>query len=401
MKKYSVAFLTSHPVRYQIPLFRNITAHSDVDLMVYYCSNFGASTNGGDFDPQFNRKIDWGEDVYDGYQYAILPNFASKKSPEFWGQVNPGIISILFREKFDAIIIHGWNGVTNWLAFFAAVVTRTPIFLRGESGLHQKREVGLMKSIMKMTILKPLFSKCSAFLVIGEENKRFYKMYGAKEEKCYFAPYTVDNDNFFRIALRATEVRKKVCAQLDIPIDSIVIIVVGKLIKKKSPLDVIRAFSQMKCKEAHLVFIGDGILRQSLEIFARSLSLERVHFVGFKNHSEISDYYCLANVFVLASLREPWGLVVNEAMCFGLPVIVSDCVGSAADLVQEFRNGYIFQHGNSQQLAAYLDELCVNGSKREAFGKQSEEIIRAYNYDVAVRGIIEAIQQRSRQKATP
>ena len=117
-----------------------------------------------------------------------------------------------------------------------------------------------------------------------------------------------------------------------------------------------------------------------------------IHFVGFKNQTELPKYYAIADVFVLPSQTgETWGLVVNEAMCFGLPIIASDIIGCAPDLVRHGENGFVFPSGNKEKLSDSIQDLISNQEKRMRFGNESLKIIQGYNYDKDVEGILSAL----------
>jgi len=121
--------------------------------------------------------------------------------------------------------------------------------------------------------------------------------------------------------------------------------------------------------------------------------LKDIYFPGFKNQTELPRYYTMADIFVLPSgIKETWGLVVNEAMCFKLPIIVSDLVGCGADLVKEGGNGYIFPVGDTGELSKYLTDLIGNPEKRERFGDKSFEVIENYNYEKDVAGVLKALK---------
>ncbi len=135
-------------------------------------------------------------------------------------------------------------------------------------------------------------------------------------------------------------------------------------------------------------------MRNELEEYCKEHNLKNVHFVGFKNQTELSDYYAVADIFVLPSgAGETWGLVVNEAMCFGLPVVVSSVVGCGPDLIHEGKNGYIFQVGDVRALSGYLALLIKNKSTRRNFGVESLKIIRNYNYEKDLEGMSEAFRR--------
>ena len=232
-----------------------------------------------------------------------------------------------------------------------------------------------MENQIKKIILGWLFRHISAFLYIGEENKKFYEFYGVPEGKLFFAPYAVDNNRFMAAAkelrIRNQELRKR----LSIKREAVVILFVGKLIEKKRPFDLLKAYellskTQNLKTKIYLVFVGDGALRPELEKYVQEHNLKNVIFAGFKNQTELPEYYALSDFFVLPSgVGETWGLAVNEAMCFGLPIIVSDIVGCGPDLIKNGENGYIFPFGNVEKLSFYLKDLIGDAKKENLSAK--------------------------------
>ena len=162
-------------------------------------------------------------------------------------------------------------------------------------------------------------------------------------------------------------------------------------------MDLLRAYESLiksyksKTKSLSLIFVGDGNLRPELERYAKDRNLEDVIFAGFKNLTETPEYYAMADIFVIPSFNECWGIVVNEAMCFGLPIIASDTVGAVSDLVLENKNGLIYKTGEIENLAYCLEQLVKDGKKRQFFGEKSLEIIKNYSFDKDVEGILRAI----------
>lgn len=391
-----LAFLISHPIQYYAPLFRALAAHRDVDLTVYFATRYGIDEQK---DPEFGTTFKWDIPLLEGYNFVFLKNYSPtphNPSSPLW-TVAPGIVSALRREKYDAIYIHGYNQVSHWLGFIGAWLSRTPIIFHGESILSSSTPS--FKKILKNLILKPLFGTFSAFLPIGTKNKEFYELYGVSVEKLFLAPYSVDTKYFIDQA----EVLKNKKAQFrlkeNIPENANVILFSGKLIEKKRPLDLLLAYELFikKNKEGvnptFLVFVGDGPLRKSLEKYALEKKLINTRFVGFKNQSEISKYYSLSNLFVLPSgAGETWGLVVNEAMCFSLPIIVSNIVGCGKDLVEKGVNGNIFSVGNANELADVIQEIFQNEKKAKRMGEQSRKKIETWTIAETVEGFYNAAE---------
>ncbi|MEK7568239.1 MAG: glycosyltransferase family 4 protein [Patescibacteria group bacterium] len=392
---YRLAILTSHPIQYQAPLFKKLAERPEIDLTVYFCWDFGAGEKS--LDAEFGKKIKWDIPLLEGYEYKFLKNFSLKPSSEFFGQINFGIIKELRQNNYDAILVFGWNSFTNWLVFLTAFWRKTPIFLRGENPLNQEFLKSGWKIRLKKIILGWLFKHINVFLYIGEENKKFYQFYGAPEEKLIFCPYAVDNNRFMAAAkelrIRNQELRKR----LNIEREAVAILFVGKFIEKKRPLDLLKAFQLLTTNYKpliYLVFVGDGALRPELENYAKERNLKNIIFTGFKNQTELPQYYATADIFVLPSGKgETWGLAVNEAMCFGLSIIVSDIVGCGSDLVKNGENGFIFPLGDVEKLAECLKELESDSKKRKLFGKKSFEIIQNYSYNEDIEGILKALKQ--------
>ena len=386
--RYSLAVLASHPIQYQAPLFRALAARPEIDLHVYFCSRWGLDEYN---DPGFGTRVSWDIPLLEGYQSTFLRNLSPWPSPSrFLGLVNPGIVAATLRRRFDALWIHGWALASNWIAWCGAAAGWLPILLRGEAaGLAEP--TGL-KGAVKRLVLKTLFHRIAGFLAIGTNNANFYRSYGVSEEQIFLTPYAVDNAFFLNHA-RALEGQKLLLrAKEGLPPDRAVILYCGKFQEKKRPMDLLAAFALLNRNDtASLVFVGDGPLRLEMERFVAERRMAHVYFLGFRNQTELPACYGMADVLVLPSGFEPWGLVLNEAMCFGLPVIVSDRVGAAADLVRNGVNGFIYPAGNIHALADRLQRVLANEQARGEMGKQSCAIINRWGFEEDIAGLLNAL----------
>lgn len=382
-----LAVLTSHPIQYQTPLFRALASEPDMDLTVYFSSSHGLTPSS---DPEFGRTFEWDIPLLGGYNHILLKNIAPRPGPaSFFGEINPGILRRLFRSRPDALIVFGWAFVTDWIAFLAAFLLRIPVFIRSENPYAQEVRKHPLKRFLKRILLGILFRMARGLLFIGKENRKFYEYYGVPARKLFFAPYAVDNQRFTEAAAKYRNKKKELRKELQLPEEGVGILFTGKLVDKKNPLDLLSTLELMNDPRAFLVFVGDGSLREMLERYAIKRKL-RVFFTGFKNQTEIPLYYAAADIFVLPSGDgETWGLSLNEAMCFGLPIVVSSVVGSAPDLVRD--NGATFPVHNSQAMAAALGVLIKDEDKRKKMGEMSSELIKKYSYEEDIRGIREAL----------
>lgn len=387
--QYNLAFFVSHPIHYVIGLMRAIKDIPTINLDVYFGSDFSIRES---IDPTFGKVVRWySPEILNGLKYKVLKNRSPHKQVgKFFSLVNLEIFKHLFSKKYNAIFINGWNYFSNWLTIFAAIISRTPYILRGESPDNQEYSKSFLTRAAKMLILTPIFWMASAIVYIGEENKKFYKRYFVPSKKMFFSPYSVDNKDFENIEKELVGKRQQLRDELGLPQDKKIILFLGKLIDKKNPGDLLRAFLLFQREDSALVFVGDGPLRDNLESIAKN---KNVYFAGFKSQSEISKYYAASDIFVLPSgIGETWGLVVNEAMCFGLPVIVSNLVGCGPDLVRNGVNGYIFPANDIQQLKERLELLLDDDKLRHSAGEASKKIILGYNFDKAAEGVAAALK---------
>ena len=319
----------------------------EIDLLVLYCSDENVK---GHIDIGFGVKVKWDIPLLEGYNYKFLKNNSWKPSiyKGFFGLVNLEIFKVLKNERGSYLVIHGWAYATNFIAVIAAKLSGVKLCLRAENPLNQEllksRHILFLRKIFFKYIFYPLFDY---FFYIGSQNKKLYEYYGAKSNKLIFTPYAVDNDRFRAEYKKYRDQKTVIRKELKLPLDKKIILTSGKYVPKKRPLDLLKAYHLLNNQNIALLFLGDGELRNEMEDYIKENNLSDVYLTGFKNQSEIGKYFAVADIFVLASdAGETWGLVVNEAMNFGLPIIVSDMVGCAEDLVIENVNGFIFNIGN-------------------------------------------------------
>jgi len=243
--------------------------------------------------------------------------------------------------------------------------------------LKKSRKALFVKKIVLRYLLFPFIQK---FLYIGSESKKFFEYYEVPPDKLLFTPYSVDNE-WFKILSKENHSRQLLLKQeLTLPADKKIILFTGKYIEKKRPLDIIKAIHLLNDADIFLVMVGEGQLRNEMEAYISANQIKNVTLTGFVNQSAISKYYSVADIFVMCSgLGETWGLSVNEAMCFSLPVIVSDTCGSSSDLVSQGINGYIFPEGDINKLSACIKSLIDDEPLRKKMGLASSEIIDNYS----------------------
>ena len=380
--------LDSHPVSYKVPLYRKLSQIPGMEIIVVYCDKFGVEVY---TDPQINKILRWDEDFLSGYRYKFLRNYSPRRSPySFWGEVNLSIFTEVRNGHFDAILINGYARASDWIGFLAAWVNRIPIIFRGEADLI--KPTTKMRRVLKRVVLPRLFKRCAAILYSCQSNANYFRYYGVPEEKLFFFPCAVDNDFFQSEAARLKPCREALRKEIGVPAEAVVVLFVGRLTMKKRPMDLLQAFHKGAPDNAWLVFVGDGPERRAMEEYLQRYNLKRVIIVGFKNRSEISEYYAIADMLVVPSDYDRSPKVINEAMNFGIPIIASDKVGTVGDLVKPGENELVFPCGDIDALANHIKRLCTDANLREKMGACALQTVSEWNFDKQVEGVLAALE---------
>ena len=342
-------------------------------------------------DPEFGVPLKWEMPLLEGYAYRFLANrsFLSVAG-RFWSLLNPGIVPILLKERYDAVMIPGYAYASYLLGFLGGWLSGTPIFLRGEMVVRPESPWRL-KTWCKKALLRLLLKGTQACLAIGTPSRLFYERHRVPKNRIFFSPYSVDNELFSKESRRWRSRRSEVKRSLGISPEIPVVLFCGKLVPRKCPGDLLAAFGRVR-RPAHLLFVGEGLLRVPLQ--RQALGRSNVTFSGFIDQKEIPQYYAAADLFVLPSKEEVAPLVVNEAMACGLPVVVSDAVPSVVDFVKSGENGFVFPLGDVQALAACLNRLLEDTGLCLRMGELSQELIQEWSPEASARGILQALQDR-------
>ena len=299
------------------------------------------------------------------------------------------MLADVVRQHYDVVWINSYIGTNAVLARIAMLATGTPVFFRDDTNLLSPRP--LWKRVLKTVLLRNFLRGVWA-LYVGQQSRKYWEYYGVSPARLFSAPHCVDNDFWSSKARELAPSRNRLRQSLGITDDAPVILFCGKFIAKKQPLLLLDAYSIVR-KElpCWLLMVGDGLLRSEVERRIRESKIEGAILPGFLNQDELPSTYTAADIFVLPSaFYETWGLVVNEAMNFALPIIVSDKVGCSYDLVKEGWNGYSFAYEDEKQLAALLRRLVADASMRKEFGKHSAELVATYSVAACADGIVRA-----------
>jgi glycosyltransferase involved in cell wall biosynthesis len=210
-------------------------------------------------------------------------------------------------------------------------------------------------------------------------------------------PYSVDNEWFAAKARAAAGQREELRTELGLEPGRQIILFASKLVERKRCVDLVEAYARLSPDGRteplpYLLIVGDGELRAGLEAKAKQWNWEAIRFLGFRNQGDIPRYLDLCDVFVLPSVHEPWGLIVNEAMAAGRAVVVSDEVGCAPDLVKDGENGFVFKAGDIDALAEALRALTTERGLAQKMGVAGAKRIQSWDYEADVRGLKAALE---------
>lgn len=381
--KIKVAIVISHPIQYFAPVFRSLALDARIDLCVFFHTRRGVDSY---FDAEFGKNIQWNVPLLDGYFHAFLSTTASL------GVFHWRIIPILFRFRPAAVIFFGYNSLTNIVGMLIAKLLGSKVLMRGDTRLS-RRDIDGNNGNLKVIFKRLLFQVFDGAVSIGELNRRYYSYLGVPDDRIFFAPFCVSTDEFSNSVNTGerSDAGKRFRTSRGIPLGALVVLFAGKLIRQKRPCDLLNAFLIVRhaFPDAILAFAGSGPEEESLVQYSVVRGINAM-FLGFINQRELPALYASADVFVLPSEGEAWGLVVNEAMAAGLPVIVSDDVGAAADLVAEKDTGVVYPVGDVAQLATALVGLLSSENLRSRQGRNARVLIGQWTVPVCASAMAEA-----------
>jgi glycosyltransferase involved in cell wall biosynthesis len=380
-----LAVLISHPVQYYAPIFRELALR--FDLHVYFGQEFSSQqhANAG-----FGVQFDWDIDLVGGYHHTFLRNKAANPGIHFFGCDTPEIGPLLRNGHYDALLVVGWYLKCLVQGIWAAKKMGVPIVVRGDSHLATPRSP--IKRGAKAVLFPRLLGLFDAACYVGENSRKYYMHYGVPSERLFFSPHCVDTKWFAAKASSCN--REQLRADFGIARNAKVLLFAGKLLPLKRPFDLITAAAKLRAagEGIEVMMVGDGELRASLLEQALELRVP-LHLVGFFNQTQMPSAYVASDVLVLPSSSETWGLVANEALACGCPIVVSDACGCAADLTTENLAGCSYLVGDVNAMA---DAISTMLRKRPTDGTLAFKTSR-YTVEAAVSGIEQAVQYCTRK----
>jgi glycosyltransferase involved in cell wall biosynthesis len=388
-----VAYFVSHPIQYQAPLLRRIAQEPDIELKVFYFSDFSVR---GYADAGFGGvQVQWDVPLLDGYRHEFLPGFLKKGTYGIARPLSYGIFSRLREGKFDAVWVHGYHTVNAWHVMMAAKLLGIPVLLRTDSTLIDRaRSAG--KLAVKKFFLKVLRRMTKGVLSVGSGNSAYWRASFGETFPIFLMPYAVDNEYFRNRAAAAAPAREELRRALGLEPGRPVFLFASKLRERKRCIDLVEAYLRLSPgpgaePPGYLLIAGDGEERAAVERRINEAGVTHVRLLGFQNQSVLPRLFDLCDVFVLPSIYEPWGLIVNEVMNAGRAVVVSDQVGCAPDLVRDGQNGFVFPARDVDALSGVLRRFLEDPKLAGALGKRAAETIATHGFEQNIEGLRQAL----------
>jgi len=282
--------------------------------------------------------------------------------------------------RYGLLHLAGWGHPVLAAALVIAHLHGIPVTV--ESDTSRRAEKTTWKSAAKRIVYPWLFSIPKVFLPGGTRQAAYLKNYGVGETRIRVAQMTVDVERIRAHADgRKTELRAAFRNRFQIPAHALVVLYLGRLEPDKGIEDLLRAHAHVAAGRSDLclLIVGDGSLRADVESAAAASAA--IRYVGRLSGDDVWDAYYAADVFVLPSRDEPWGLVVNEAMAAGLPVVVSDRVGCADDIVVDGGTGLIVPAESPEPLADAIGRLADCVELRETMGRRGRDLISGWTLE--------------------
>jgi glycosyltransferase involved in cell wall biosynthesis len=370
-----VAFVTNFCPHYRVKTFETVARLYDVDYFFY--------SAGTEWYWQENHGVRTGN-----FHYEYLPAIRLTRRL----RLVPSLLTRLWRKNYDVYVkcINGRFALP--ATYFIAKLRRKPFILW--TGIWMTLDTRFHRLVFPLTLW--IYRHADAIVAYGEHVKRYLTSLNIAPEKIFVAAHAMDNSMYNRVV--AQDEKATLRARLNVPNDKIVMYL-GRVEEVKGLDYLLKAFACLDADNTTMVIVGDGSLKERLIGLAREFGIaEKTRFAGYASPEQALNYYAIADLFVLPSVttptgKETWGLVVNEAMNQGVPVVATDAVGAAAGgLVQSGVNGFIVPERDSNALADAIGRILNDDALREEMSQNARRIVAEWDNERMVTGFQHAIE---------
>ena len=378
----------THPTQYFAPWFRQIERDvPGLELTVLHATVPDAAQQG----VGFAQPVSFGDDLLAGYRHLIVrppgPG-ADVSSDAFRGVDVPEIGRAIAESDPDVVLLMGWHSITQLRALLWCRRHAIPVLYRGDT--HLGLAPAGWRRITWGLRTRVLLRQFAGALAVGRSARRYLLRFGVDPTRIFHSPHAIDLARFARLAAPHATPEERAAARVALGLDPSrpVLLFAGKLTAIKRPLDLVAA-TALLADGTQLLVAGDGPLRVPLETAARQAGVS-LTITGALAQDEMPRAYAAADALVLPSERESWGLVINEALACGTPVIASTGCGAADDLVHPGRSGERFAPGNVPQLADAIRRWRARAGDRDAIARACRDTVAPNDFAAASIGLVSA-----------
>lgn len=378
-----VGFIVGEPSPWRVSLLEKVAEHRAIDLTVIYAA------------PTVHRRT-WNVNLPREATILRGPSLPLTRLLHHDYPLTPQIWPLLEREQFDVLVIGGWSLLATQLAIVWARRRKVPYLVISENHFREKRPLWI--KAVKSIVLRHVIPQAAGQLVTGTLAREHALHYGARADRITVFPNAIDVDEYGRAADRLRARAGAIRQSLGIAEDAVVFAQVARLLPQKAPDEALEAVARARAltpRPVHLLLVGEGTLRPALEQRSAELAIA-VTFAGFRQGEELLECYAAADVFMLLSRREPWGVVVNEAAAFGLPLMLTDAVGASADLLRAGENGELVHSGDVDGQARAIARL-TNDELRARYGSRSRELVEPWGFGPSIESFVSAVETAARR----
>ena len=374
-----VTVVSPEPTPYRAPLFDRVSERPEIDLTVIYAARTVARRR-------------WAVASHHRSVFLRgLPVPGARRLLHHDYPVTPGVVRALRRARPDVVVVSGWSTFASQAAIGWCRAHSIPYVLLVES--HDLGRRSAWRGAVKGAVVPRLLRGSAGALVVGTLARDSVVARGAQADRVRVFANTIDVAAWEERADRLGRKRRKLRSALAFGDDDVVVLSVARLAREKGLDTLVRAVAATRDPRAAIVVAGSGPQASTLMQLADGLGV-RLLLTGELSEERVAELYAAADVFALMSLREPWGVVVNEAAASGLPLALSDQVGAAWDLL--YGNGAMVPAGDVTAAADALRRLAADPESRRAMGERSRALVRGWGYDPSVENFVAAVREAIR-----
>ena len=377
-----VTVVAPEPTPYRSPLFDRVAARPEVDLTVIYAAETVA-------DRRWSVEPEHRAVILRGVRLPFARCLLHHDYP-----VTPGVVGALHGAQPEVVVVTGWSTFASQAAIAWCRARRVPYLLLVSS--HDAGPRSGWRRAVKGAIVPRIVRGAAGALVLGALSRDSLIARGARPESVRVFANTVDvaawGKRADELGANRAAVRHEIGAGESGAGEDVVVLSVSRLSPEKGLDTLVRAVAEAGDPRLLVAIVGHGSEGQELERLAGELGV-RLHLVGDLPWDRLPEAYVAADIFALLSSREPWGVVVNEAAVCGLPLVLSDQVGAAYDLLRDGENGALVPVGNVQAAAAAIRALAADPAARLAQGARSRELMSDWGYEPSVEAFVAAARE--------